>query len=288
MDFNTKVAAHWSPRFTLDIEFAPEEIPAQAIMQYGVISVHPTDPVSRAATLLIEKNISGVPVVEDSKVVGMLSDKDLLWILREKEYLPGLVQDCMTPDAYSFDVDDSLADVCTYLCDRPFRRVPILHQERLAGIITRGDLLQVYKEHFRQPQDRRRDTTPRTLNAGRIMQRGLLTVGTDTPLFEAMSIIAGHHITGLPVVTGDMTLQGIVTEKDLLEYAGQTRVNSPTVETCTTYEVFTLTPSAEFDTICQALIEHDFHRIPIVEDQRLVGIISRSDVLKNRLAVFRA
>ena len=44
---------------------------------------------------------------------------------------------------------------------------------------------------------------------------------------------------------------------------------------------------ASLHRICACLIENDFHRVPVVDGTRLVGIISRSDILKHRAAVFK-
>ena len=115
-----------------------EHLLARDVMQYGVLSIGRDEPVHKAIALLVEHEISALPVTQEKRLVGMLSEKDLLRLLYETEYLPGVVEDYMTSDVTSFDVETRLAVIHKQLIERPFRRVPILFRGRLAGMITRG------------------------------------------------------------------------------------------------------------------------------------------------------
>jgi CBS domain-containing protein len=87
-------------------------------------------------------NITGLPVVDDSaKLLGIVSEKDLLKLLYDPNAKPGLVKDYMTRDVVSFDWDDSLFEVCHCLINNNFRRVPILDKGKLTGIISRRDII---------------------------------------------------------------------------------------------------------------------------------------------------
>ena len=119
------------------------------------------------------------------------------------------------------------------------------------------------------------------------MRHGLLTVTVDAPLYEAMHLIARHHITGLPVVDGTMHLQGIITEKDVLGYCLRPFPAKTTVAAFMTTNVVAFDRKSSLELICECLIEKDFHRVPIVDQGRLVGIISRSDILGHRVAMFK-
>jgi len=55
-----------------------DKLTAKDVMQYGVVSVEKTDPVHRAVSLLLDKGISGLPVTDCGKLVGMISERDLL------------------------------------------------------------------------------------------------------------------------------------------------------------------------------------------------------------------
>ncbi len=264
-----------------------EGLLARDVMQAGVASVARTDTVQKAVALLIERNISGMPVTCEGRLDGMLSEKDLLRLLYEKRYLPGLVEDYMTTHVTSFDIEDQLSTIYPHLVLHSFRRVPILHDNRVAGIITRADLVRVLLERLR-PAWRGTDPAgqPQVL-AEDAMKTGLITVSPDAPLREAMEQIARHHVTGVPVVDDGMNLLGIVTEKDILDSVPDCAALDVPVETFMTKKVVTFSRRASLYDICACLIDHDFHRVPILDGARLVGIVSRSDVLKHRAAVFQ-
>jgi len=260
---------------------------ARDVMQCGVVSIDRKESVQKAVMLLIERDISGLPVTHEGRLDGMLSEKDLLRLLYETQYLPGLVEDYMSDAVVSFDVEEELAVIHRHLAENAFRRVPILYQGRIAGIITRADLVRVYKERFRPPQETSDAGSDDELLAEDAMKHGLLTVYPDTPLYDAMDMIARHHVTGLPVVDRGMNLLGIITEKDVLDCVDKPEALGAAVEAFMTPEVVAFDRKTSLQRICACLIENNFHRVPILDGTRLVGIISRSDILKNRAAVFK-
>lgn len=265
-----------------------DQLTAKDVMQYGVVSIDRKEPLHKAVSLLIERNISGLPVTDGGRLDGMLSERDVLKVVHKAEYLPGLVGDYMVRNITSFDVDDSLPAISRKLAESTFRRVPVLlHKQTLAGIITRTDLIRVYKEQFRPPTFTSRPKADGELLAEDIMRRGLLTLPPDAPLYDAMDMISKHHITGLPVVDGAMHLLGIITEKDVLNYCLRPFPANSTVAAFMTTNVVAFDRKAGLDLICECLIVKDFHRVPIVDEGRLVGIISRSDILKSRAGALK-
>jgi CBS domain-containing protein len=265
-----------------------QQLTAKDVMQYGVVSIDRKEPVHKAVSLLIDRDISGVPVTCQGRLCGMLSERDLLRLVCRKEYLPGSVGDYMTENVVSFDVDDTLPAICKQLTENPFRRVPVLlHHQTLAGIITRADLIRVYKDRF-QPLDAASCIpSDGELLAQDVMSHGLLTLPPDASLYDAMEMITRRHVTGLPIVDGTMRLLGIITEKDVLNCCIHPFPAQATVAAFMTSNVVAFDRKTSLDLICECLIQKDFHRVPIVDEGRLVGIISRSDVLRSRVGVFK-
>ena len=117
---------------------------ARDVMVCGITSVECDAPLVEAASLMLQKKITGLPVVHQESLIGMLSDKDLLRNFSEVTYLPGRVEDYMTNKIVTFDVEDRFVDICRYLSGTSFRRVPILREQKLAGMITRSDLIRAF------------------------------------------------------------------------------------------------------------------------------------------------
>ncbi len=257
------------------------------VMRYGVMSVDRKESVSDAVSLMIQKNISCLPVTHEGFVVGMLSDKDLLKSYHEAEYLPGVVEDYMTGATISYDIEDCLSDIWECLNENSFRHVPILRQQKPAGMITRSDLIRVFLDHARVV-DPLYDNPQKghCLLAEDAMKCGLPCLPPDATLAEAMDMIVKHHVTGIPIVNSTMELLGIITEKDILRNVQQLDVMVAKTEDCMTRSVITFSPKSALGEICEYLLHHDFHQIPVVSQRVLVGIITRSDILRARTKSF--
>jgi CBS domain-containing protein len=138
---------------------------ARDIMTRDVTTVRPDTSVRDIAAVMVEKHISGVPVLsDDGKVVGIVSQSDLLhraeigterkhkwWfrifadsseLAREYAKAHGLkARDVMSRYVVSVRDDAELRDVADILDARRIKRVPVIQEGRVVGIITRGDLV---------------------------------------------------------------------------------------------------------------------------------------------------
>jgi CBS domain-containing protein len=108
------------------------------IMTTPVIDAHVDTLVPRLVDLLARHRISAVPITdEDGAVVGVVSEYDLL--ARQGR----TARDIMSPGVISVTEDTDVDDVRVLLIDRRIRRVPVLHGQRLVGIVSRSDLVEL-------------------------------------------------------------------------------------------------------------------------------------------------
>ena len=116
---------------------------ARDIMSRNVISVQRDAPILEAVKLLVENNISGLPVVEDDMTLaGILSEKDVVELFYDSEQAEDkIVNDYMTYPAVHFEENHALLNVCDFLVKNIFRRVPITSDGKLVGIISVQDIL---------------------------------------------------------------------------------------------------------------------------------------------------
>jgi CBS domain-containing protein len=116
---------------------------AEEIMTRDVITVKEDTPIHEAMEIMIKEQVSGVPVVfDDMSLAGVLSEKDVVTLLYDKEGLEKKkVSHFMTEHAISFDVDDSLIDICDFLAKGLVRRVPITSGGKLVGIVSVPDII---------------------------------------------------------------------------------------------------------------------------------------------------
>ena len=141
------------------------------------------------------------------------------------------------------------------------------------------------------------------MNAADIMTCNILSVGPETPVVEAIGLMLNNHVSGLPVIDEAGQLVGIVTEGDLLRRGetgterhrprwveilmGPGRLASEYVRThgrkvgeIMTSELLSVDPETPLDEIVELMERHRIKRVPVLEGEKLVGIVSRADFLR--------
>ena len=118
------------------------------------------------------------------------------------------------------------------------------------------------------------------------MNTSVITISPSEDVYEAMRMMALNNITGLPVIDDDGTLLGIITEKDILvllcNSLEDVDMDRPvgTVGQFMTRHVVCFGPEDRLADIAESLSTNDFRRVPILYDGKLIGIISRKDVIR--------
>jgi len=114
-----------------------------------------------------------------------------------------------------------------------------------------------------------------------VMTKDVISVKKETPIYEAMEIMRKKDITGMPVIEDDMTLVGVITEKDVLRlfYANEDEKNE-TVGFFMTRPAVSYRENENLRSVCDFMMINYFRRVPVVSKQgKLVGIISRPDII---------
>ena len=129
------------------------------------------------------------------------------------------------------------------------------------------------------------------LKAKDIMQSSLITAKEDTPVIETINILGQNKITGLPVVDDDMNLLGLVSEKDIMSIAYHVlsdvignAMDSKKIGDIMTEDVVSFRLDDNLADICQCFMNKPFRRVPVLDNGKLVGIISRKDIISHAFA----
>lgn len=264
---------------TATLQYDEQTRPSKAkdIAQFGVATIDKNASVYQAVATMVKRGVSGLPVVDSTGLLGVISEKDVLKLLFDTEFVAGCVADYMTTGVMTFDEETDLAEICQCLIEHNFRRVPITHEGRLAGVVSRADIIRVNKDKFRPFI--KESAQPGIPTANDVMKTGLLTVKKASPVYEAMDIMATRNVTGLPVVDDYMNLLGIVSEKDVLKLFYDPDALPSVVGDVMTAEITGFSKDASLFDICKCLIENNFRRVPILNHGKLIGIISRTDIM---------
>lgn len=116
------------------------------IMATRLVSFTPETDIHDAIHVLLEKRISGAPVVDAAgALVGMLSKKDCLRIVFSSSYhgdRGGPVREYMSAPVHTVDAGMDLVSAAQHFLDSHFRRFPVLSGGRLVGQVSRADVLE--------------------------------------------------------------------------------------------------------------------------------------------------
>ena len=120
---------------------------AGAIMTPDLVTVRPDASIDQAIELLLREQISGLPVVDDDgRLVGVITEFALLAVAYDRRVKNHKVSNHMTRELITVEVDDPVSRVADLCIVHRVRRVPVMQNGRLVGVIARRDVLRALVE----------------------------------------------------------------------------------------------------------------------------------------------
>ncbi len=204
---------------------------ARDVMTEAVFTVGPETEVAAIAALLMEKRISAVPVLDGSgAILGIVSEGDLMrrresgterrpsWWLsllsepqeRALDYVKshgGHARDVMTPNPHTVTPETSLEKIAEILERRHIKRVPVVEDGRLVGIVSRADLLRGLIARQAGPVPERGDPELKSAVEAALKEAGLRTD------FLSVVVTAGQaHLWGSVNSDAERRAAGVAAE----------------------------------------------------------------------------
>ncbi len=115
-----------------------------------------------------------------------------------------------------------------------------------------------------------------------LMATSLVTLRPDMPLHEAIDLLLKNKISGAPVVDEEGRLVGVLSEKDCLRmFASRAFERGPgsTVSQYMSKDLYSIDPDSDLFRIADIFLQNPFRRLPVLENGKLIGQISRRDIL---------
>jgi len=120
-------------------------------------------------------------------------------------------------------------------------------------------------------------------NVKTYMTTRLITLRKDMDVYFAIGLLLKNNISGAPVIDNNNNLCGILSEKDCLRiFANGSFYDMPggSVSQFMTNVVLTVEPNSDLFSVADKFLKHNFRRMPVVKGKKLMGQISRRDVLR--------
>ena len=112
------------------------------------------------------------------------------------------------------------------------------------------------------------------MKAEDVMTTKVISVTENQTKRQAALLLAQHRISGLPVVNDDNVVVGVVTEYDVISKEGQT------VGDIMSHDVISVTPDTDLEEVRHILVHERIKRLPVLDQGRLLGIVSRADLVR--------
>ena len=115
------------------------------------------------------------------------------------------------------------------------------------------------------------------------MTTNVITVKKDVILTEAIALLLRWHISALPVVDDEDKMVGIISEIDLVNLTFDGNAADTIVEEVMVTDIISFSPNTELADLVQTFSKRHLRRVPIIDKDKVVGIVSRRDILRELL-----
>ena len=255
------------------------------LMSEDLITIDKDQNLSDALKLLRKHNVSRLPVTNNKKLVGIISERDIAAKLGSSKYesMPASrlhISSVMVKDVFTVPETMQLDEVAKLMLDNGIGSVPVMDDDgNMVGIVSKADFV--------------------TLAVGiafdkiavkEIMTKDMISVSPTERLVHARRLMIEGHVGRLPVVE-DGELKGMVTSKDLMrafidfrkkvpERYQKSQIKEVLVEYFMSSNPTVTSKDATISEVAKVMIETGYNGLPVVEGDDVIGIITQTDILR--------
>jgi predicted transcriptional regulator len=212
------LARRWIIRSTFD----PLTTKVKKIMRTAP-AVNISDSLSRVARLMIESEIRQLPVYSGGKLLGFVSDEDIIQCMIIGKWGYTKVSEIMTKKPFIVNNRDSIGTVLSLFREHDISHIPVVSDKKLVGIISIHDIIvNIFQPRQRQARGEMLGKKIPVLNmyVEGIMTKPAITVFPETRIRKVVNIMKKFNISSVVVVKQAIPI-GILTKRDLLEPISQ-------------------------------------------------------------------
>jgi CBS domain-containing protein len=177
----------------------PQNIKVDEVMVRDVASAELPGSRDEVLDILKTKHISGVPIVKNGKLVGIVTRTDMLKHPEEEQ-----IAILMTRNPITITSDRSIVDAARLILDNNIRRLPVVEDEHLIGLITIADIVGAMGRFNI------------TLPISNYIGNHVVSVWSETPLTVVGEIMELADVKAVPILDSSLKLVGVASDKDLI------------------------------------------------------------------------
>ena len=254
------------------------------LMSEDLITIDKDQNLSDALKLLRKHNVSRLPVINNKELVGIISERDIADKLgsSKSESMPASrfhISSVMVKDVFTVPQTMQLGEVAKLMLENGIGSVPVMDDDKMVGIVSKADFVTLAV-----------GIAFDKITVKEIMTKDLIVVSPTERLVHARRQMKDAHVGRLPVVDDD-SLVGMVTSKDLMrafidfrkkvpEKYQKSQIKDVLVENIMSSNPVFTTKDATISEVAKIMMETGYNGLPVVEDDKVVGIITQTDILR--------
>jgi PAS domain S-box-containing protein len=243
-----------------------------SIMSRDVITLVPEEPLRSAIEKMDFNNVSCVVVIEEKKPVGILSERDIIYLMGSNvEFDTVRLQSVMNRPVIAISEDTEIPEAANLMVINGLRRLVVVDGEHnIIGIVTQTDIIKNLSI----------DSFISFRKVEQIMRRKVISVRRKASLFKAIELMAKNHISCVLVMEDNKPI-GIITERDITKAVAENRI-SKNIEDTMTSLVITSHKDVSLYEATKLMEENRLRSLVIVDSAgNVIGIVTRSDIIRN-------
>ncbi|WP_298518472.1 CBS domain-containing protein [uncultured Methanobrevibacter sp.] len=254
------------------------------LMSEDLITIDKDQNLSDALKLLRKHNVSRLPVTNNKELVGIISERDIANKLGSSKYesMPASrlhISSVMVKDVITVPQTMQLGEVAKLMLEKGIGSVPVMDGDKMVGIVSKADFVTLAV-----------GIAFDKITVKELMTKDLKSVSPTERLIHARRVMIESHVGRLPVIE-DETLVGMITSKDLMRAFIDFRKNVPekyqksqikevSVEDIMSSNPIFTSKDATISEVSKIMMETGYNGLPVVEDGKVVGIITQTDILR--------
>ncbi len=246
-------------------------LPISDVMVKDVATMSVNETVFSAAQNMFEKRVSCIIVLDGDKVAGILTETDFLKRIaaKKREFANVEIAGLMTSPVISISSDTSVLQAGAIAEENHVKKLPVIDNGKLVGIITQTDLVRVltYYGMWRDIEE--------------IMTPDVVTIQAGATVVEAAEAMTNNNISCI-VVLNDKEVTGVLTERDVLKrvVAAQKDPDTTKINEVMSSPVKTVPPDYSVFSASRLIENVNIRRLVVIEGNILRGIVTQTDIFR--------
>ena len=194
----------------------PSHFHVSTVMTPDPITLNAAENLGKAAKIMIENKIGGIPIVDGGEIVGIITKTDFIKTCQGIPYDKTYIKERMQTNVMTVNPGDRLVHARRILIDEDIGRLPVMSGDEIEGILTAKDIADSMISFRKIVPDKYQAARIRNLLVEDIMTQNVRTISEEKTIADASTFMIDEDFSGVPVTNDTGEITGMITKTDLM------------------------------------------------------------------------